>query len=54
MYIRGCSPVIGFTGRGKAGNVTSEPLEVRVDGTVVSARKCISVSILIYDPKLTL
>jgi hypothetical protein len=39
ISVTGCSPSIGFTGRGKTGNVTSEAFEVRADGTVISASK---------------
>ena len=35
----GCSPDVGFVGRGKSGTITSKPFGVRVDGTIVAASK---------------
>jgi hypothetical protein len=41
ISVTGCSPSIGFTGRGKTGNVTSEAFTVRADGTIISASECL-------------
>jgi hypothetical protein len=35
----GCSPDVGFVGRGKSGTITSNPFDIRVDGTVVAASR---------------
>jgi hypothetical protein len=45
VSVTGCSPAIGFAGRGKTGNVTSDAFAVRADGTIISAREAFSPSL---------